>query len=179
MRFLRAAAVAVVLVAVVLAGLVLLGAGDEVPGTARPMDKRSLLASCEFEGLDLDSVTYGPMVLDHTGGLLLLATTARGTVLNCSTFGLVGTNGPYGPRDLPQGVEFCEYAVYSVPWKSGFTGSGCAASDVARIEVVLPGGQVIDVVPVNGLFAYAAPGDFEDGVVLRAYDEAGTLLQES
>jgi hypothetical protein len=117
------------------------------------------------------------MIVDHTGGLLLLATTERGTVLGCFTFGLVGTSEPH-PRDMPQGMRFCEYGPYSVPREPGFTGSGCAAPEVARIEVVLPDGQSIDVTPVNGLFAYTAPGDIDDDVVVRAYDDNGALLQE-
>lgn len=186
MRFLRAVAVAVVLSAAVIAGVALLG-GDEVAGTARPMDKRSLLATCEYDqfdvDVDVDTVTYGPMILDHIGELKLLAITPTGTVINCSTYGVMGVYGPSGPAGLPPGTKICEYTYFAVPSRSGFTGSGCATPDVARVEVVVLDGPPIEVVPENGLFLYTAPHDIDDidpidGIVVRAYDKDGRLLQE-
>jgi hypothetical protein len=109
------------------------------------------------------------------GGDFVIATSPTGKIVTCKTSSRSsGANGPY---QLPPGVKTSLAATQGVSDRPGHVGWGWAAPDVAKIEIVLPDGQVLPAQVAGGAYAYYAPNsDFMAKSTVRAYDAAGNQI---
>lgn len=177
---------AVVVVAVAVVALVLLttdrsrtveGAGR--PASPPPGDEanRALLDQCRFgSDIDLAALRIGPVVKQGDGQLVVTVAPDNKLVLCHTETGSISGNGPY---QLPPGVKIAQAAEQEGVKRTDFAGWGWVAPDVARVEVELPDGRIIQAQVASGAYAYTAsvPSPVLR-VTLRAYDIDGNLIDQ-
>lgn len=146
------------------------------PGPAeadRPKGPREFACAPYFD-IDPALLRPGPVV-PFDGGEFVLAMSSAGRLVNCNTSSR--TSGSTGPYQLPPGVKISPAATQTIPDRPGHLGWGRAAPDVAKVEILVPDGRILQAQVASGAFAYYAPNaDFKAEKTVRAYDAAGKQI---
>ncbi len=142
-------------------------------GAERPKQPKAFACAPYFE-IDPALLRPGPVV-PFEDGELVFAMSSTGRLVNCNTSSrMTGTDGPY---QLPPGVKLSPAAAQTIPYRPGHLGWGRTAPEVAKVEVLLPDGSIVQVQVASGAYAYYAPNtDYKAEKTLRAYDAAGKQI---
>ncbi|MDQ7909169.1 hypothetical protein RB614_32075 [Phytohabitans sp. ZYX-F-186] len=157
----------------------LLRVGPETPISPGPAAageaKRATAFACppRFDA-DPALLRQGP-VIPVDGGEFTVATLPTGKIVTCDTSDR--SSGEYGPYRLPAGAKTAPAGTQNVSGRPGHLGWGWAAPEVAKVEIVFSGGQVLPAQVAGGAYAYYAPNsDFMARPTVRAYDAAGNQI---
>lgn len=148
-----------------------------VGGTAGPLrgDDLSLaiFARCPLTDVAVADVRFGPL-LEVDGEWHAFGITPARQLLECGLGGGSSTGGPY---DRPPEVR----AVLSgIRQGQEYFGYGWAGQEIARLDVVVPGGGVLRTDVRNEVFVFTGSGTPPPlDVTLKAYDKTGALVYES
>lgn len=176
------------LAAVAAAGAFVLGVASQrvvpIGGTSLPVPGAEpgliALTKCvrehkDLSDLNLEAVRVGPVIRDSSGDRIFALTKDR-TLIDCSRNGgfSIGPLSELGPdvKASFAGTSYTQGAAIIV-------GYGQVAQDVARLDAVLPDGDVVKASIASGLFAFRAEGTDPDvDIALRAYDKLDKLIYE-